>query len=350
MPNGQSYYQMTAGAPSPWDEILPGLQRGMEQARQRRKDVMQEATLKLQRDRLTELLKEAKEEREMRKQYQTGIAGLQRPTETPTGFAPYRAAGETIGALPGMGAVGIMARQIPETYKGGAPTREQMLQRMLTEVAPYAGKMDITKFLPEKQEPYEPKTREDILAFEEEKARRTRAPIKLTTRYFSYERGQYSFDPTTREVTEIMPPTTGKTYQFRTVGNKISVLDPATGKEVRRISVPMAAKVPAGKAPSWGQEQKVSSVKANLKRGRGALVTQWGEPQEFEIDNLPKALDYISKQNLSPELFVEELKQYQPIMVRNSRGETGTIPMRELNKALAQGYTRVVKPILRNSK
>lgn len=345
MPNGRTYYEMTAGAPSPWDEVLPGLQRGMEMARQRRKDAMQEATLKLQRDRLTEMLKQAAEEKKLRQQYQTGLKGLRRPVETPTGFAPHRAAGETIGALPGMGAIGTMARQIPTTY-GREPSREEMLQRILTEIAPYADKMDITKLLPEKPEPYEPITLEQQVEKARLMAEAGRAPIKPTTRYFSHEGGQYSFEPTTREVTEIMPPTTGETYQFRTVGNKILVLDPATGKEIRRITVPVAPaapKVPAEKVPSWGQMQKKAALKSGLNRGHIIIGKQWGEPEEFDVKTYADALKAIELSGFDPALFTEELKQYEPVMIRSPRGEIGTIPMRELNNALKQGYTRVIK-------
>jgi len=51
--NGGMYYQRRE-LPSAWSEVLPGFQRGMEQARQRRKDAMQEALLKLQQTKLTE--------------------------------------------------------------------------------------------------------------------------------------------------------------------------------------------------------------------------------------------------------------------------------------------------------
>ena len=68
MANGQSYYQMTANAPSAWDSVLPGLKQGMERARKQREETRMESTLKMQREKLTEALKEIKEQKDLRKE------------------------------------------------------------------------------------------------------------------------------------------------------------------------------------------------------------------------------------------------------------------------------------------
>ena len=126
--------------------------------------------------------------------------------------------------------------------------------------------------------------------------------------------------------------------------------DPMTGKIISQTTIPKNAvirdiskPVKAGEAPkaSFTQDQKIKSLSAGLKRGRVALVTQFGEPMEFEIKTWDQALDVISRFNLDPNLFKEELKKYDDtrrIEVIDKKGNRYTIPKQQVDEARRQGF------------
>lgn len=62
---------------------------------------------------------------------------------------------------------------------------------------------------------------------------------------------------------------------------------------------------------TWSQEQNVSSVRADLARGRGSIKDFYGKPEPTEITTLDEALDYISNKRLDPAGFGEELKRFE---------------------------------------
>lgn len=113
------------------------------------------------------------------------------------------------------------------------------------------------------------------------------------------------------------------------------------------------------KGPTFTQQQKIDSLKADLSRGRGSMQTQFGEAQPFEIESMDDALDVISRSNLSPTLFKEELRKWAErdtirsqiptlkekgkVVIRDKDGNLFAIPKSQLKQAKKEGFELVKK-------
>lgn len=64
------------------------------------------------------------------------------------------------------------------------------------------------------------------------------------------------------------------------------------------------------KKPTWGQQQKIEAVRADLKRGRGTYLLA-NRLRDVDINTLKDAIGYISAKGLDPSLYKEELKKYK---------------------------------------
>jgi len=101
--------------------------------------------------------------------------------------------------------------------------------------------------------------------------------------------------------------------------------------------------------PSWGQEQDVASVRADLLRGRGVTKDLYGQMLPTELKTEQDALDYLSNKGLDPSLFSAELSRYKTpaptttgkgkiIVRRKSDGQIGEVSAKYFN---ASKYERI---------
>lgn len=72
------------------------------------------------------------------------------------------------------------------------------------------------------------------------------------------------------------------------------------------------------KTPSWGQEQKVQSLKAGLRTGNVVIGREFGEPSRYPMTSgepmkMEQALMAIQDAGLDPSLFYSELELYDVV-------------------------------------
>lgn len=95
------------------------------------------------------------------------------------------------------------------------------------------------------------------------------------------------------------------------------------------------------KTPSWGQEQKVASIRSGLQRGEVVIGREFGEPTKYTVSTIEDAHRAIQDAGLAPALFAEELKRYEEVVVQDKRGQQFMVPRWQLEDAIAQGYAEV---------
>lgn len=99
----------------------------------------------------------------------------------------------------------------------------------------------------------------------------------------------------------------------------------------------------AGKesGPTWSQQQKVSALKAGLNRGKVVLGKEFGEPSNYQIKSLDDAISAITEAGLDPSMFTEDLDRYQPVLVKDTKGKTYSLPKYQLPQLDKKKFTIV---------
>jgi len=84
------------------------------------------------------------------------------------------------------------------------------------------------------------------------------------------------------------------------------------------------------KNPTWGQDQNIASVRADILRGRvGPKRDIYGLSEPLVLDSREKTIDYITSENLDPSLFEAELARFGGGVRRDvSVRDAGSTPYR----------------------
>ena len=107
---------------------------------------------------------------------------------------------------------------------------------------------------------------------------------------------------------------------------------------------------PETPGPGWSNEQNVEAVRTNLIRKRvGPKRDMFGISEPKELNTLQDAIDHITEENLNPEMFKNELSQYQteePIVGKGGAKKVGVrsaSPYKEYPDAYQEGGVWKVK-------
>ena len=122
---------------------------------------------------------------------------------------------------------------------------------------------------------------------------------------------------------------------------------PPPGMDVSKIQVdengnPTTVYEPQGGnalKPSWAQAQRAIALKTGLSTGKIVLGKEFGKPSTYEPKNMQEALNAIMEAGLDPSMFMEELRNYEPVEIYKKGKLAGTIPRRQVEQAKKEGYT-----------
>ena len=85
--------------------------------------------------------------------------------------------------------------------------------------------------------------------------------------------------------------------------------------------------------PGWSNEQNVEAVRTNLIRKRvGPKRDMFGISEPKELVTLQDAIDHITEENLNPEMFKNELSQYQTETATVGKGGEKKVTVRPANE------------------
>lgn len=135
------------------------------------------------------------------------------------------------------------------------------------------------------------------------------------------------------------PPETGATGAVESYQPELFEAPEGTEFEWEMGEMPKV-KPKKEKTPSFGQEQKIESIRSGLERGKIVIGKEFGEPSVYEPKTMDEALSAVAEADLDPALFQEELKRFEEVSIQDEKGDLFTIPAHQLDQALEQGYTR----------